>query len=263
MYNNLFKRVLLFTSIIISIISISNRSYAGNRIIGPTDRNGRCVDNIPDAPTCQGERDYGLRSGCINKEEYDSLVAYNSYPICDRNNILRAWCSCGCFEKNTRIFSVGKDINFMGYEKIEKIISEKQHYKVLSLHQDTKLSTIKSNTFDLFQTTSGPEKEALIVIYTENNLRLAVTKKHAILLSNGKMVEAEKVQLTDKLVQANGKPVSVLKIEREFTNDDVLNILTSGKTPIEHTLFAEGLIVGDLAWQNNLKSMLNSITVRE
>ncbi|KAB8029821.1 hypothetical protein [Fluviispira multicolorata] len=254
-----FLRFSLRKTTMLATLSVAINAYA-NRIDKPSSE--RCTGNMQ-GTACQSEREYGLKIGCITKEEYDSLVAYNSYPVCDRFNVLRAWCSCGCFEASTRIFSFENFANEIGYIPISKITSESKKYNVASIKPESSLSQLKTGLYNITSTSSGPEKEALIVFKTINNLKLTVTKEHAILLSDGRMVAAKNVKLTDSLVQANGKPISIKSIEYLKTKEQVLNILTSGNTNIEHTLFAEGLIVGDLAWQNNLKNMLNSIAIRQ
>lgn len=236
-------------------------SFATNRITGPIDLNIRCLDTIG-GTACNDERAYGLKSGCINQEEFDSLVKYNAYPVCDRKDLLKGWCTCGCFQANTRIYSVNPNES-TGYQTILKILSDKHNYKVFSLSSDATLSSITTKPLKILSTTSGPEKTPLIVFITANEQRLAVTTKHAILLADGRMVAAKDVKITDLLVQANGTPVAIKSIESERVTDNVLNILTDGNTNIEHTLFAEGLIVGDLSWQNNLKNMLNAVAIRQ
>lgn len=251
------------TIVTFSIFTVT-ASFATNRITGPTDKNMRCVDNIG-GTACTDERSYALKSGCINQEEFNSLIQFNSYPVCDRKDVLRGWCSCGCFQANTKIYSINAYENreTMGYQPISKILNDKLNYKVISLSPNATLSSIATKTLKILKTTSGPEKTPLIVFITANALRLAVTIKHAILLADGRMVAAKDVKITDLLVQANGEPVAIKSIELEKVSDNVLNILTDGQSNIEHTLFAEGLIVGDLSWQNNLKNMLNAVAIRK
>ncbi|WP_186647237.1 Hint domain-containing protein [Fluviispira vulneris] len=256
-YNHFYFRFI----ILIASLTLGFQAYA-NRITGPSDKNGRCTENLGGG-ACQEEREYALKAGCITQDEYNSLVGYNSYPICDRKNILRAWCSCGCFEESTRIFSFEALTNDIGYIPIKKITADSKKYNVASVKADASLSQLNVGLYNLISTTSGPEADPLIVFKTQNGLRLAVTKEHAILLADGRMVAAKNVKLTDALVLANGRPIAIKSIESLKTDKNVLNLLTSGKSNLEHTLFAEGLIVGDLAWQNNLKNMLNAIAIRQ
>jgi hypothetical protein len=43
----------------------------------------------------------------------------------------------------------------------------------------------------------------------------------------------------------------------------VFNFLTTGKTKKGHLIVAEGIIVGDLMWQNTLGNELNEVAVRQ
>ena len=242
-------------------LSLTLSAHA-NRINGPTDVSMRCLPNN-DQSACSEENDAALQSGCITREEYNKLESYGSYAICNSRNTLKGWCACGCFAPGTRIFSKEVTTTKNDYFNISNIVSNMKSYKVYTLDNNSSLSDIKTKSVNIKMTTSGAEKDPLITFITENRQKLTVTKEHAILLSNGNMVAAKNVKNTDKLVQADGKPVGISQIENTIINDNVLNILTDGKTGIEHTLFAEGLVVGDLAWQNNLKVMLNKVAIRK
>ncbi|KAB8028084.1 Hint domain-containing protein [Fluviispira multicolorata] len=224
---------------------------------------GRCHKVPVAAEQCNKQREQALKVRCINQQEYSTLVRINAYPLCDFDYSLLAHCSCGCFEESTRIFSFENSSNEVGYKPISRIISEKNKFSVASVKPNSTLTNLNIGLYNLLSTTSGPEEKPLVVFKTINNLRLAVTSEHAILLANGKMVAAKNVKMSDQLVLANGSPIELKSIESLKTNKNVLNLLTTGESNIEHTVFAEGLIVGDLAWQNNLKSMLNAIAIRQ
>ncbi|KAB8032268.1 Hint domain-containing protein [Fluviispira multicolorata] len=186
---NFFKSLIFCFSLLLTIQTFA--APPGNRI-DKASGNGRCLPGfVPEESYCKKERDYALQIGCINQDEFNSLVRLNSFPTCDR------------FDNLVSVFK------------------------------------------------------------TNNNLRLAVTSEHAILLADGRMIAAKNVKLTDQLVLANGNPIGIKSIESLKTNKNVLNVLTTGNSNIEHTVFAEGLIVGDLAWQNNLQKQLNAIAIRK
>ena len=59
-------------------------------------------------------------------------------------------------------------------------------------------------------------------------------------------------------------PSAILDITHERTSEDVFNVLASaGLSHKGHMIVANGVIVGDLMWQNTLAKDLNSIVVRQ
>ena len=166
-------------------------------------------------------------------------------------------CELGCFEANTRIYSMDPETKKSSYIKISEIIFSKPKYDVISLNRNSKIREIKTKKLGIRSFSQGKEKCSLIVFETVNGQSLAVTQDHPILLSNGKMIAAKNIKKSDFLVQADGNPVAIQNIGFKNVTENVLNILTNGNEYLDHTLIAEGLIVGDMAWQNDLKSVLN------
>ncbi|WGL60483.1 hypothetical protein QEJ31_02560 [Pigmentibacter sp. JX0631] len=234
-----------------------------NRITGPADGKARCMSSELNPDQCKEEREYAYAVGCINKTEYLSLEKFNSFPNCNRINKLTSWCSCGCFESGSRIFSVDKKTNKADYYSINNVISNFSNYKVVTLKTSSTLSKIETQEVDIRGISIGEEKNHLIVFTAENNQNLSVTQDHAILLSTGKIVQAKDVKLTDKLVKSNGQAIKIVSIKKKYATAEVLNILNDSSNKKQNILFVEGFIVGDLSWQNNLKSSLNSILLRK
>lgn len=241
---------------------LSYNAYAEeNRITGPVHPAARCSKAFA-GEECENRRIKDYNTGCITYDELNSLRNYAAYPICVENDLL-AWCPCGCFDSSTRIFGVNLNNKEAKYYNILEIVGNTSNYNVVTLNLGSTLSNLKTKSSAIKKVTAGPEEMPLITFNTANGQKLSVTQEHAILLSDGRMVAAKDVKNSDHLVQADGKPVAISSIESKKVKDDVINIQTEGKTSIEHTLFAEGLIVGDLMWQNNLKSLLNDIAIRK
>ncbi len=76
------------------------------------------------------------------------------------------------------------------------------------------------------------------------------------------MVAAKNLKEGQILVSSDGKPVTLERIEHRMIAEDVLNVLTAGDSGLSHMVFAEGLVVGYLAWQNSLQSELNAVAIR-
>src|SRR5690606_25913995 len=121
-------------------------------------------------------------------------------------------------------------------------------------------------TFDsqsIQRMTYGDEESDLYVFSLSNGHALRVTQNHGMVLGDGRVVEARKVIEGDVFVGLDGSDVYVESITREPTDADVYNYFLDVATPQEHVIAAEGVLVGDLAWQSTLASELESIKLRQ
>lgn len=120
--------------------------------------------------------------------------------------------------------------------------------------------------------TQGAEAEELYVVKTPIGT-LRVTSTHAILLADGRMIAAKDLTPRDLLMGFDGKPVSIVgPIQRALANDgQVHNVLVDTPHKKEHLLVANGadgdasngVVVGDLLWQNRLGAELNAVLMRQ
>ena len=108
----------------------------------------------------------------------------------------------------------------------------------------------------------GDEQADLYVFSLSNGHDLRVTQHHGMVLADGRVIEARKVAEGDLFIALDGSEVVVQSIGREPTSADVYNFFLSVETPQEHIIAAEGVLVGDLAWQSTLTSELDSISLR-
>ena len=244
-------------------------AFSRNRISETPEINNalRCNQKGLSAASCSKAQTKALSSGCINKEEYDTLIAQNAAPVCleddsgDMN--LQGWCPCGCFDPNTRLFTENKNLGESDWMSIKDIIQNQESKQLWSLTDDASLLDWKLAPREIRKSTHGPEHKPLVYLHTTDGNILGITEEHAALLWSGEMVAAKNLTIGNKLVSSKGTPSEIKHIERRFINEEVLNVLTNGKTSASHVILAEGLAVGDLAWQNSLQSELNSILIRE
>ncbi len=106
-FQKFYKELLLLISIFFSTQSFA--APPGNRIDRPIG-NGQClVSNNFNEAFCQEERKFALEINCINQNEFNSLVNYRAFPVCNRRNQLVTWCPC----YNNKI---NIDLNFENYD---------------------------------------------------------------------------------------------------------------------------------------------------
>ncbi len=185
----------------------------------------------------------------------------NYYPVLDMDGEIAAVCACGCFEANTRILVSFEDDPDYAWMKIRDMDGSSQ---VAALSADATLESLDLMTFGLSKFIHGPEETPLHVFHLSNGKVLKLTQNHGVLVSDGRMIAAKDVTVSDKLLSVHdGKEVSIQEITRENTTEDVYNFEVKGTSNLDHIVGAEGVFVGDLAWQNNLASELGEIQVRK
>jgi hypothetical protein len=240
-----------------------------NRLAGPDGNpipnQNRCgADQMPpgDCPLFQDVAYF--TNHCINGTEYDYARSHSIAPICNQFVPTQyiGFCYCGCLERATEIFVNDPVSGKSSAQQIGSItVGSVQIY---ALTEDTTLSSVQYAPRGLEAVTTGAEREPLVVLHLDGGIVLAVTELHAILLSTGAMVAAKDLRAGQSLVKQDGSLSRIAQITRVSTSDNVFNVLTNAglKSYKGHMIVANGLIVGDLMWQNTLAKDLNSVVVR-
>jgi hypothetical protein len=135
-------------------------------------------------------------------------------------------------------------------------------HRLVSLTGDSLLSSPQVSGRSIKRMSVGPEENDLYVFTLANRRTLRVTAHHVMVLSDGRVLEAEKVAQSDAFVGVDGRKVGIRSISREPTSADVYNFAVNADTPQEHVIAAEGVLVGDLDWQSTLIGELESIRLR-
>lgn len=217
----------------------------------------RCVSAItPDQ--CESELQYAYSKQLITCEAFRWGRSNGYYPAVDRANRISAVCKCGCFEKNTSILTTedGRQTQWTPADQI------RQDSKLAALDEKSSLSHPRLKAKPIKALTSGSERPALYAFELDNGRILKVTQHHGMLLANGRVVEAHTLSVGSKMLALDGKVVRVIAISRETTDDSVYNFEVDTSYKTGHIIAAEGILIGDLAWQNQLARELGSIALR-
>lgn len=233
-------------------------SLATFQLLGSqSDASLRCSGAIS-AAQCQEELAYGLSINLITLEAYNWGLANGYYPVIDRNNVIGAICKCGCFEANSLILTQDE-------QGTTAWVPAKDIKTSTTLFALNEAATLSQPTFDVKSikaATRGEEKPALYAFELDNGRTLKVTQNHGMLLSNGRVVEARTLGVGAEFVALDGSTVRVRDLRFEHTAEDVYNFEVNAQGSAGHIIAAEGVLVGDLAWQNQLSRELGSIAVR-
>lgn len=217
----------------------------------------RCARPIS-AEECKGELDYGLDQGLITIDAYNWGLTNGYYPVIGRRNTVDAVCKCGCFEASTRILTQDAE-GFSAWIAAKDITKETT---LFALNETATLSRPSFNTKSILASTKGAEHPALYVFELDNGNTLKVTQNHGMLLSDGRVVEARTLDTGAEFVALDGSRVRVTNLRFEHTQEDVYNFEVESQFSAGHIIAAEGVLVGDMAWQNQLGRELGSIAVR-
>ncbi|WP_375767338.1 Hint domain-containing protein [Archangium gephyra] len=218
----------------------------------------RCIGGIT-WEECKRELDYGLQQQLISLSAYNWGVANGYYPVIDRYNKIGAVCKCGCFEANTLILTQDKD-GFGAWLEAKKV---KETAKLVALDEAATLTKPSFSGKSIKAFSRGEEKPALYVFGLDNGRQLKVTQNHGMLLSDGRVVEAKTLDVGAEFVAVDGSTVRVTNLSFENTKKDVYNFEVDASFSAGHIIAAEGVLVGDLAWQNQLGREIGSIVVRQ
>ncbi|MDY7232920.1 hypothetical protein [Hyalangium rubrum] len=223
-----------------------------------SDNTGRCVGGNT-VSFCNGELDYAYLIGLITVDAYNWGRANGYYPVIDRYDTIQAICKCGCFEAETSILTQDE----RGAALWTKAKDIKSGMSLMSLNEGVSLSSPSMSIKPLKALTRGKEGPALHVFKLDNGHILKVTQHHGMLLSDGRVVAAHSVDVGAEFVALDGSLVKVTGLDFEFTQDEVFNFEVGASDKSGHFIAAEGVLVGDLAWQNQLAREVGSIAVRK
>jgi hypothetical protein len=200
-------------------------------------------------------------------DEYQFAITNSVAPLCGfpmHPTVYIGWCRCGCFEKGTSIAMMDRSSMTRASVLVEDVESVRDTLDAVTMTSESELDGLAFESRPVLATTAGPEEKPLVVVIMGDGRRLGVTEQHALLLSTGEMVKAVDLTTRDELVDESGAFVDIASIERVYTSADVFNFLTdAGLDPKGHLVIAEGLVVGDIMWQNTLAKQIGDVILRK
>jgi hypothetical protein len=169
------------------------------------------------------------------------------------------FCPAGCFAADTRILTSVSHGGKPGYKPASKITSRDT---LMSMADDARLDDVTLATLPIKRIVFGPEKPQLYVFGLASGATLRVTQHHPMVLDDGTILEASRVDRNMSFVGTSGESVAITSITREPAIGDVFNFETAGDTQLSHVIVAEGVLVGDLKLQNEIAAEERSIELR-
>jgi hypothetical protein len=222
------------------------------------DFDGFRCENVTDEE-CRDERQLSLASGMATEMAVDYMRIREAFPLFSSGGVVSALCRCGCFEGSTEVLTS----NTEGAVDWKAVSAVERDDRLMSLAEDASLNQPNLEAKPVMARSRGTEKPLLFAFVLDNGHTLKVTQHHGMVLDDGRVVAARDVRVGAKFVGIDGHPVAILSIERESTHDLVYNFQVDAKSNQGHVIAAEGVLVGDLAWQNHLKAELGAIHIRK
>lgn len=223
----------------------------------------RCATFItPDE--CTGFNNAALNAGLLTADGFAELerinfCAINFPPFPGAPPRIFDFCPEGCFAADTQILSTVSSFGEANYVAAESLSPKSP---LMSLADTASFDEIVLAQASTKQVVKGPEEAELFVFALANGRYLRVTMNHPMVLDNGQIIEAHRVQPKMAFVGLDGRSVAINSITREQPTADVYNFDTGGATDMSHIIVAEGVLTGDLKIQNALKDEQGEIERR-
>lgn len=240
-----------------------NRLIDADGVLLP-DHRARCMgDKLlgQDPETCARAPGVAKSLGCINEVERDWAVWAGLYVMCNPvfpHSIYQV-CPCSCFSPETRILVRRSEAGEAVWSPADKV---SQSDTIVALADGATMDAPLFEGREILYTTSGEEHAKLISLETDSGAILHLTQHHAVLLSDGRMVTAKELEPGNDLVDWQGRPTTIRSVKHERPGGMVYNVAVAGKPKTAHLILAEGVLVGDLLWQNSLGTELGEVAVR-
>jgi hypothetical protein len=235
--------------------------------------NSRCGDNITTG-LCHDLNVEVFGANAINLQAFNWLEANGKCAIAYPDGSgyrLQGVCRPGCFAEDTQIsIEPHSDPGVLprpampgsSIEAVESAGKLTTATRLMSLGDKASIDRVSLIPRPIDVPTHGPEKPDLFVFSLSNGRRLRVTNAHPMVLADGSVIRANRVQPKAVFIGGDGRPVDVLAITREPATGDVYGFETRSDTRLGHIIVAEGVLVGDLKIQDDEQAELTGLEAR-
>jgi hypothetical protein len=157
-------------------------------------------------------------------------------------------CTGSCFEENALILTQGFNGTFE-WIPASKVTSSS---RLGALEEKSAITVPEIRTRAIKTILRTWTSSPIYTFSLDNGHQLKVTSNHPMLLSEGRVVAAGTIKIGAKFKSLDGSIVQVNNISIEEKEQYVYNFEVEAAGAMGHIIAAEGVLVGDLAWQNKL-----------
>jgi hypothetical protein len=217
---------------------------------------------------CERQRATALAKKCIEPDEYEALKSMGGMPTCyEEDSSFMGWCPCGCFAADTKIKSNALNlIEEISTQNLIELFASGHRPQVAHLSSASTVQDLQFKSSPVRNVSVGPEALPLVVISTDEKGsagQIALTTNHPVVLADGSIIRAERLQPGQKLLNYLGRPETIKTVARKSYSGLVYNFNVNSPLDNEHIVIANGLLMGDLHLQGSLSYFENQILVRK
>jgi hypothetical protein len=228
---------------------------------------GFCDLPVAPSPRCVVAADNWLaRGACVPGTSgcaaiggcFGSTPVGHWYPYID--NSVQKRCQCGCFAEETEFLAVGGALT--GTELIAE--ASRGGTRLLSLDS---LASRSLSERDVNGIVFGPEKEQVFMISTTAGRKVTLSSQHPVLIVDevGEMVSvkaASKAVSGEYVLGDDGVADQISAVEKRPYEKRMVNFNVASDDAQNHFVPANGIVLGDNAWQQRLASVDARILLR-
>lgn len=212
------------------------------------------ICKLPEAPGTRCAKFEHFRNYCdnstdgCNKKCYGFVPSGHWYPLADNTQAPRWRCRCGC---------VGESMEF---ESINGIITAKELVeKRNSSLQIASWDDVGARQFSFrdIDTVVWAKEDEAIVVFLKRHRSLILSHAHPVVLA-GRMGEvlglkkASELTKDDLLLSDAGEAIEIEKVMITPYGRDMINFNIVSRNPSQRFIAVNGVMTGDLAWQETL-----------
>lgn len=155
---------------------------------------------------------------------------------------------CSCFEESVLVLTQSSDGTFewVAASRISR------SSRLVSLNEKSSLGSPEVRVRSIKELSRTWTAMPIYTFSLDNGRQLKVTPNHPMLLSEGRVVRASTIGIGTKFKSLDGSIVQVTNVALEAKEQYVYNFEVEAAGAMGHIIAAEGVLVGDLAWQNKL-----------
>jgi hypothetical protein len=191
-----------------------------------------------------------------HKEQADCALYYDkesTQPAFTPFHV-NGYCEAACYTPEQKILFSSGEVPIL--EAMKSLRED-----LITLAPDSTLDNLQlqQNTTYSYTRELRDAEQQLCIITTQSGGQLSLTLEHAVINSEGRIVQAQTLKVGDELVKADGTLDPIVDIQRTPYFGKVYNIAPVSTDLVSNILVAQGYLVGSVRFQNDEVRYINRI----
>ncbi|MDY7232919.1 Hint domain-containing protein [Hyalangium rubrum] len=179
-------------------------------------------------------------------------------PATAHSFYINGYCEASCYTPDQALLFTD------GYKPILEALEDRRE-DLVTLTPDSSLDNIQLQQNKTYSYTAEfrDSTHPIIELRTASGGLLRVTTEHAVLNSQGRIVQAQTLKEGDELLKADGTPDPITSVERTTYFGKVYNLRPVSTDLVSNIVIAEGYLVGSSSYQNDDVGYINRIIMHK